>query len=57
MEGPALSKGRKGGLKLNCSDLILHLVNELISEKEKNFKLQQDNQQQKRQENDVKTMK
>lgn len=42
---------------LNNSDLILHLVEELIAEKEKNFKLQQEQekQQQQMQINIVKT--
>ena len=42
----AFSKGRKGGLVLNNADLILHLVEELIAEKEKNIKLQQEQQKQ-----------
>lgn len=56
-ERPALSEGRKGGLMLNNSDLILHLVEELIAEKEKNFRLQQEQekQQQQMQINIVKT--
>lgn len=42
---------------LNNTDLILHLVEELIAEKEKNFKLQQEQekQQQQMQSNIVKT--
>lgn len=42
---------------LNHCDLILHLVNELIAEKEKNIKLQQANNQQQMQndQNNVKT--
>ena len=51
----AFSKRRKGGLVLNNTDLILHLVEELIAEKEKNYKLQQEKQQQQMQENIVKT--
>lgn len=42
----ALSKGRKGGLQLNLGDVILHLVDELMAEKEKNFLLQQNQQKQ-----------
>ena len=42
---------------LNHCDLILHLVNELIAEKEKNIKLQQEKEQQEMQnnQNNVKT--
>ena len=42
---------------LNHCDLILHLVNELIAEKEKNIKLQQEKGQQQMQndKNNVKT--
>lgn len=57
-----LSKGslylrRKGVKVLNHCDLILHLVNELIAEKEKNIKLQQEKEQQQMQndKNNVKT--
>ena len=53
-ERPALSEGRKGGLVLNNADLILHLVEQLITEKEKNIRLQQEQQQQ-MQNNIVKT--
>lgn len=53
-ERPALSEGRKGGLVLNNADLILHLIEQLITEKEKNIRLQQDQQQQ-MQNNIVKT--
>ena len=45
-ERPALSEGRKGGLQLNLGDVILHLVDELMAEKEKNFLLQQNQQKQ-----------
>ncbi len=34
---------------LNNSDLILHLVEELIAEKEKNFRLQQEQEKEKQQ--------
>lgn len=34
---------------LNNSDLILHLVEELIAEKEKNFRLQQEQEKQQQQ--------
>lgn len=40
---------------LSNSDLILHLVEELIVEKEKNIKLQQEKQQQQMQISIVKT--
>lgn len=40
---------------LSNSDLILHLVEELIAEKEKNIKLQQEKQQQQMQISIVKT--
>ena len=53
-ERPALSEGRKGGLVLNNADLILHLIEQLITEKEKNIRLQQEQQQQ-MQNNIVKT--
>ena len=53
-ERPALSEGRKGGLVLNNADLILHLVEQLITEREKNIRLQQEQQQQ-MQNNIVKT--
>lgn len=53
-ERPALSEGRKEGLVLNNADLILHLVEQLITEKEKNIRLQQEQQQQ-MQNNIVKT--
>lgn len=46
-EGLALSKGRKGGLKLNSYDLIQHYVDKYIAEKEKNIKLQQQIEQHK----------
>lgn len=44
---------------LNHCDLILHLVNELVAEKEKNIKLQQEKEQQQMQDdkNNVKTKK
>ena len=45
-ERPALSEGRKGAIVLNHCDLILHLVEQLVAEKEKNFILQQTQQQQ-----------
>lgn len=51
----ALSEGRKGGFSLNLSDVILHLVDELIAEKEKNFMLQQNQQQQVQDEKPTKT--
>lgn len=53
-ERPALSEVRKGGLVLNNADLILHLVEQLITEREKNIRLQQEQQQQ-MQNNIVKT--
>ena len=53
----ALSEGRKGGFSLNLSDVILHLVDELIAEKEKNFMLQQNQQQQVQDEKTTKTNK
>ena len=53
----ALSEGRKGGFSLNLSDVILHLVDELIAEKEKNFMLQQNQQQQVQDEKPTKTNK
>lgn len=42
----AFSKKRKGGYILNTSDLILYLVDKYISEKEKNFLLQYQLEQQ-----------
>mgnify|MGYP003450359113 CR=1 FL=1 len=57
-ERPALSEGRKGAIVLNHCDLILHLVEQLVAEKEKNFILQQTQQQQQMQDtNNVKTKK
>lgn len=53
----ALSEGRKGGFSLNLSDVILHLVDELIAEKEKNFMLLQNQQQQVQDEKTTKTNK
>lgn len=53
----ALSEGRKEGFSLNLSDVILHLVDELIAEKEKNFMLQQNQQQQVQDEKTTKTNK
>ena len=51
----ALSKGRKGGLVLNNSDLILHLVEQLIVEREKNIILQYEQKQQMQNDSQVKT--
>lgn len=52
----ALFDGRKGGLCVNNSDLILHLVEKLIAEREKNILLeQQQKQQQMQKDNNVKT--
>lgn len=42
----ALSKGGKGGYILNANDVILHLLDMVIAEKEKNFMLQQQQQKQ-----------
>lgn len=54
----ALSKGRKGGLHLNANDVILNLVDRLLAEKEKNFMLQmQQEQQQSKQVQDKKSSK
>lgn len=52
----AFSKGRKGGLKLTNSDLILHFVNKYIAEREKNIILQQQLKQQEQMQ-DEKTVK
>lgn len=52
----ALSKGRKGGLNLTNSDLILHFVNKYIAEREKNIILQQQLKQQEQMQ-DEKTVK
>jgi len=52
-ERPALSEGRKGGLKLNHCELILHFVDKYIAEKEKNFVLQQQLEHQKQMQNDI----
>ena len=51
----ALSKGRKGGLKLNNCDLILHFVDKYIAEKEKNIILQQQLEQQRQMQDDKKS--
>jgi hypothetical protein len=57
LEGLALSKERKGGLTLNNSDLILHLIEQLIAEKEKNLQLQQQQEKnQQMQNNNAKTI-
>ena len=55
---PNAKKGGKGVMILNTSDLILHLVDKYIAEKEKNFMLQQKIEQQYQQmqdDNKVKT--
>ena len=44
-KGQPFLKGGKEGYILNNADLILHLVEELIAEKEKNIRLQQGQQQ------------
>ena len=50
------SKAERGASVLNLSDVILHLVDMVIAEKEKNFMLQQ-NQKQPQQMQDEKTNK
>ena len=56
IERLALSKERKGGLVLNNSDLILHLVEQLIAEREKNIILQLEQKLQVQKDNQVKTI-
>lgn len=46
MKGQPFLKGGKEAIVLNNSELILRLVEQLVAEKEKNFILQQAQQQQ-----------
>ena len=52
-----MAKEWKGGLHLNANDVILHLIDMIMAEKEKNFMLQQQQQKQNEQMKDEKLSK